>query len=208
MSNYKRAKHDWYVEPDFAVHALKDNLRLSGEIYDPFCGRGTIPRIFADDGYDVKGSDIVDRGYGERYDFLSDKASPFCEWKFNAHTDNIVSNPPYDKTNIQQIIRKCLGTARKKICLLLPIAFLSSQGRYHLFTHTPLSMILVLSGRPSMPPGMTYELELAADPNYIAFGGQRDYCWMIWDNEDLVEYPSIMWSDPSKYSVKAAKSAQ
>lgn len=56
-----RAANDWYIEPAEAVEALLRVERFSGLSWDPACGIGTIPNVMEAAGFDVGGSDIVDR---------------------------------------------------------------------------------------------------------------------------------------------------
>ncbi len=56
-----------------------------------------------------------------------------------------------------------------------------------LFAEKPPAFILVLSRRPSMPPG-----ELLAAGQVEQKGGMHDYCWCVWDQSPR------MWPDVSR----------
>jgi hypothetical protein len=157
---YERNSQDFYVEPRWAVLALIKSVLFDGAIHDPACGTGTIPNTFDEAGYNVSGSDKVYRGYGTpRINFLED----------NNEYANIVTNPPYELS--ERFIQHAFKVSQRRVAVLARIAFLSSQRRFKLFTETPPEVIVVLSRRPSMPPG---------DSNAIPSGGKTDYCWIVW----------------------------
>ncbi|MFN4283494.1 MAG: hypothetical protein ACK4NA_12730 [Alphaproteobacteria bacterium] len=173
---YRRETNDWYVEPEWAVEALiASESFVPGAVYDPACGGGTIPRVFARHGFRVLGSDIVDRnpdlpegGFIGR-DFLRDTADgPIGRPDERLH---IVSNPPFK--HAEAFARRALGEANGKVALLLPLAFLESEGRLALWRETPLTRVLVFGPRVSMPPGhlsKTMKTE----------GGKVAFAWFVW----------------------------
>ena len=175
-SDYERAEEDWYVEPSWCVEALADYTDIRGTIWDPACGSGTIPKVFAARGHEVLASDVVDRGFlgTEVYDFLSKENDPWW-WRSDART--IVTNPPFDQS--EAFVRKALSNPGVgQVCIIQQTRFLNSKGRYTLFTEYPPTDVMILSRRPSMPPGNKLEEMIA---NGTAFkGGAIDYVWIIW----------------------------
>lgn len=171
--SYQRNDNDFYVEPRWAVRALIKSVAFQGYIHDPACGTGTIPKEFEREGYTSGGSDIVNRGYGiTPINFLSD--ANFYE--------NIVTNPPYSRS--EDFIKRGLNQAFCRVAVIARIAFLASQRRFKLFTDFPPEKIVILSRRPSMPPG---------GMAIIAQGGKTDFCWIVWNKEH--NGPSeICWS--------------
>jgi hypothetical protein len=164
-SEYTRDTNDWYVEPEWAVEALKSRVLLFGGIHDPCCGMGTIPRVMG-----ATGADLVDRGHGyPQRDFLKD----------TAFYDNIVTNPPYGIA--QQIIEHALKVAKWRVAALVQVKFLASQRRHKLFTRDECEKVLMFSRRPSMPPG---EL-LAEKGEDVRGGGSIDFCWVVWCRGNL-----------------------
>lgn len=174
---YAREPYDWYVEPGWAVDLLLCAEHFTGEILDPACGIGTIPARAIAHGRRAAGSDIVDRPREAKFgflvrDFLADGVER--HWR----VDNIICNPPfsYQKGIAEAFIRRALQVAQHKVAMLLPSKFLSSQGRFALFTETPLKRVHYLMSRPSMPPGSLFtEGKIEAD------GGKVDYCWLVWE---------------------------
>jgi hypothetical protein len=86
LHRYARQGEDWYCEPDYTVRSLFDRARFTGPIHDPCCGRGMIPTVASEYGYQAGGSDLVARGYGVGgVDFLSDAT----------RRQALVFNPPF-----------------------------------------------------------------------------------------------------------------
>lgn len=158
---YARDAFDWYVEDAACVDKLLDAVSFVGPIYDPACGAGTIPTVCRRRGLIATGADIADRGFGETgINFLDDARSRM----------NIVSNPPYK--DAERFILHALKVTKRKIAMLVRLAFLESQGRYkRLFIPHPPAQVLVFATRPSMPPGGTA---------VAAKGGKVAYCWCVW----------------------------
>lgn len=164
-SEYGRDGEDWYVEPEWCVEILKARIPLIGHIHDPCCGMGTIPKVLGG-----TGSDIADRGYGYPVrDFLRDQAS----------YDNIVMNPPYG--NAQEIIEHALNTTKRYVAALVQVKFLCSQRRHGLFKRDEMEKVIMLSRRPSMPPGRL----LVEHGEKIRGNGSIDFCWAIWCRGNL-----------------------
>lgn len=174
-SEYKRDLNDWYVEPVWSVEMLRDRVGFLGGIHDPCCGMGTIPKVFGG-----SGADLIDRGYGyPARDFLRDTST----------YDNIVMNPPY-KTG-QAMIEHALKQTRDRVAALVQLKFLASRRRHELFSRPDLESVIVLSRRPSMPPGE----ELRKKGEAIRRNGSIDFCWVVWRRGvKLVNQPTMRWA--------------
>lgn len=185
----EREPFDWYIEPAWCHELLHRVERFEGEVIDPACGRGTGLKVAADRGHRVLGIDLVDRRAHACFAFPLLTAD-FAERPPIGGTDNFIGNPPYSyREGIAEIyIRRCLRLARAKVAMLLPVKFLSSQGRYDLFTQTPLMRVYVLSSRPSMPPGSLYVQGLIE-----AKGGSVDYMWLVWDVREKPGNARVSW---------------
>lgn len=197
----KRHPLDWYVEPSWTVQQLIKQVHFREElvegeaIWDPASGTGTICSEFEGAGFDgrVLLSDVVDNVQPENFlfpplfrhaDFLELRAAPVrC---------SIVCNPPYSYKKVfydgrqmliseafvrhaLKLVRECGG---RRVCMLLPIKWLSSQSRFQLFmADHPPAQVLIFTQRPSMPPGDRIQLMGGR-----AFrGGMIDYCWIVWN---------------------------
>jgi hypothetical protein len=170
-SGYARNAHDWYVEPPHAVRALLDAEPIEGRVWDPACGRGTIPRVIEERGIDGFGTDLVDRGFGGGgIDFM--RHSPPL-------MDNIICNPPYKIINAW--IDRALKLTTRKVAIFAPLTFLEGIKRGAWFPTTPLSRVLVFSWRVNCPSG---ELAPDFDAPIEAWdkGTSKAYAWFIWDH--------------------------
>src|SRR6516162_3210429 len=170
---------DFYPTPAWATKALLRHVKFQGSIWEPCCGEGDMSEVLIKAGYKVFSSDKYDRGYGRRQDFLSltDSYKPF---------DNIVTNPPF--AIAEDVLSHALGLARRKVCLLLRLAFLESQSRYHRFyARRPPEKVLVFSERLSMyPKGYP-----------VKGGGVTSYGWFIWSNNITGKAMTIIeWIPP------------
>jgi hypothetical protein len=170
-----RHTNDWYVEPASAVHSLFDVVQFSGAIHDPACGCGTIPETARARGYRTTGSDLIYRGWGiGDCDFLTDET---------IH-DNIVTNPPYKLA--EEFVRHGLEVSTGRVAVLVRISFLAGQRRRkELFEPWPPEAVVVLSARPSMPPG---ELQ------HTRGNGTADYCWVTWYVGHIGGLTKLVWA--------------
>lgn len=166
---HQRHSLDFYTEPEWTVDLLLDAESFEGEVWDPACGSGTIPRRCVARGIEATGSDIANRGFGEVADFLD----PALEGA-RGYDLNVVTNPPYGLA--EAFIRRGLAIASRKVAVLVQSKFPYSQRRHALFTLFPPRRIYFLSTRPSMPPG---DKLLAGTVE--AKGGKLDYCWIVWE---------------------------
>lgn len=183
----KDARHpqDWYVEQAWVVRALMSVVEFHPDyvVYDPACGLGTIPGVFAAAGIQAGGTDLIYRGcradlfHGE-HDFLGDQVHILERWPLLT----IVCNPPFSYRDgiAEAFVRRSLKAARGKVCMLLPLKWRASEGRHALFEEYPAD-IHVLADRPSMPPGDKLD-QRDAKGNLTAWKrGKVDYAWFVWE---------------------------
>lgn len=168
FTGYDRSQVEWYIEPEWCVESLAMAERFGPKIYDPACGRGTIPTVFERLGYEACGSDLIDRGYGyELHDFLEEPGR---------HLDaTIVCNPPYNRGDgVVQFVNRSLDLGYQEAAFLVNESFIYSGSRHSFFQESPLRSVWFLSDRPSCPPG-----ELLEAGKVEAKGGTTNYCWIV-----------------------------
>lgn len=191
-TNYERAADEWYVEPRWCVEQLLDAIDFCGDwIWDPCCGGGTIPDAMRAKGHNfVLASDIVDRGY-HRFDGVHDATAEGCpSFVKPGMRLSIATNPPFKIA--ETLVRRWLPLVDRRLAILQSLQFLASRGRYRLFTEFPPSEVLVLSQRPSMPPG-----HLISEMGDKAFkGGTTDFCWIVWTKPHDRE-TRVRWLEPT-----------
>jgi len=154
---------DFFPTPSWATHALVDNEKFEGEIWEPACGDGSMTRVLELTGERVVSSDLYDRGFGETgLDFL----------KATRRTENIVTNPPYNAA--EGFVHQGLKLANKKVALLLRLAFLEGGNRWRkIFSETPPSRVWVFSERITFYPAGAVQKG----------SGTTAYAWFVWDLE-------------------------
>ncbi|HEX8584284.1 MAG TPA: hypothetical protein VF680_07735 [Allosphingosinicella sp.] len=152
---------DFYPTPAWATHALIDNEKFEGEIWEPACGNGAMSEVLERTGNRVISSDLFDRAYGVAgEDFLTSPRT----------SDNIVTNPPYNSA--EGFVEAGLQKSRNKFALLLRLAFLEGGNRQRtIFTKCPPTRVWVFSERITFYP-------LNAERKG---SGTTAYAWFVWD---------------------------
>jgi hypothetical protein len=156
---------DFFPTPEWATHALMDNERFEGNVWEPACGDGSMAEVIKHYGNDVMASDLFDRGYGEfGIDFLiTGKVA-----------DNIITNPPYNAA--EGFICAGLKKSRRKFALLLRLAFLEGANRQRtIFKVNPPARIWIFSERITFYPAGQIQ----------AGSGTTAYAWFIWDHSHI-----------------------
>jgi hypothetical protein len=173
---FERETHEHYVEPFWCSERLFQVEKFDGPVWDPCCGFGRIPDAARLAGYTPFYSDIKDRGYDP---------SGTCPWgdffECTEPTDNIVSNPPFDK--FSEFANHALKLATRKVAMLWIVPRLNA-ARW--LQDTPLARVWLLTPRPSMPPGHV----ISAGGK--ATGGTQDFCWLVWDKSHSGQ-PEMRW---------------
>lgn len=154
---------DFYPTPAWATHALIDNERFCGDIWECACGDGAMTAVLEQTGNAVRSSDLYDRGFGESG----------VDFRFAASSaPNIITNPPFNAA--EDFVQSGLKSATQKFALLLRLAFLEGAGRQHsIFIKNPPSKVWVFSERITFYP-----------KNVEKKGsGTTAYAWFVWDRD-------------------------
>lgn len=171
---------DFYPTPEWATRALIANEKFSGNIWEPACGNGAMSEVLRQTGLEILSTDLFDRGYGTRYDFLNSQNN----WD-NINWDNIITNPPYNLA--EDFVSVGLRTAKYKLALLLRLSFLESGRRFNsIFSKIPPTRIWVFSER------------ITFYPNGVQTGGTGTlaYAWFVWDKENKENKCELKWIAP------------
>jgi len=131
------------------------------KILEPCCGDGAISKILVDEGFDVRSSDLVDRGYGETgVDFL---------WTMETDCKAIVTNPPFNLA--EDFIRHALESLGVTyLAMLLKSHYWHAKTRQRLFNdHTP-AIIYPMTWRP----------------DFLKRGSPTmDFQWSVWRKSEI-----------------------
>lgn len=177
---WERHPDDFYCEPGWCSARLFEEVRFDGLILDPACGLGRIVKSAHQAGLQAAGHDKVRRWSG-----CSSDRNFLDAWvDYWVRPENIVSNPPFGIA--QQFVSQALCVATHKVAMLLPAKWLYGDKRSRWLATTPLSRVLFITPRPSMPPGPVIEAGIAPG------GGREDFCWIIWDHKHFGE-PTFGW---------------
>jgi hypothetical protein len=166
---------DFFPTPTWATHALIDNERFKGNIWECACGDGAMSRVLELTSRPVVSTDLYDRGFGEGgQDFLA--ASRVA--------DNIVTNPPFNSA--EEFVAAGVQRARRKFALLLRLAFLEGANRANtIFAKSPPARVWVFSERITFYPS-------GVAPKG---SGTTAYAWFVWD-KDAPGQTELKWFKP------------
>ncbi len=166
---------DFFPTPAWATHALIDNEKFVGEIWECACGDGSMSEVLKHTGQKIISSDLYDRGYGDiGQDFLN----------ATKRTANIITNPPYNAA--EGFVRSGLKCARNKFALLLRLAFLEGGNRQRtIFSKFPPSRVWVFSERITFYPAGAIKKGT----------GTTAYAWFVWD-KDAQNQTELKWIKP------------
>ncbi|MCJ2131475.1 hypothetical protein [Methylobacterium sp. E-045] len=166
---------DFFPTPAWATHALIDNEKFVGDVWESACGDGAMSRVLETANRSVISSDLFDRGYGEAgEDFLSPRR----------RADNIVTNPPYNAA--EGFVRSGVEASKRKFALLLRLAFLEGANRAStIFAVHPPSRVWVFSERITFYPSGAVQKG----------SGTTAYAWFVWD-KDALGGTELKWFKP------------
>jgi hypothetical protein len=172
-NGYERERNEWYVEPPWCVHQFLDYLDaigepIVGEVLDPACGGGTIVSVCLERGIPARGSDYVDRGFGEVRDLRD----------ITERVDNVITNVPYSKA--EMCVRKLITVVCRRLIMILPLTFWEGQKRHRgLHRESPPKFFYPCGDRPSMPPGVDTGIrdQFGAIVQPANTGGKAPYAW-------------------------------
>lgn len=166
---------DFFPTPAWATHALIDNEKFAGDIWECACGNGAMSEVLGAHGNTVISSDLYYRGYGESgVDFLTT----------SRRAANIVTNPPYNSA--EGFVSVGTKNAQHKFALLLRLAFLEGANRANtIFSHIPPSRVWVFSERITFYPANAE----------IKGSGTTAYAWFVWDKEAIGK-TELKWLKP------------
>lgn len=166
-SKNEREQFDYYATDPVAMELLLDIEQFSENVWECACGAGHLSRVLEERGYNVRSTDLVDRGYGESgLDFLDCK---------DTYDGDIITNPPYKyaKEFVEQAIN-CV-TEGHRVAMFLKVQFLEGKGRRELFDKYPPKVIYVSTGRISCCKNGDFS------PEQRSNNSAQAYAWFIWE---------------------------
>ena len=160
-----REENDFYAtNPEALELLLREHVfEIDENVWECACGQGHLSEKLKEWKFNVKSSDLIDRGYGEVLDFL----------KFNGEWGgDILTNPPFKLA--EEFIEKGMSILKegKKLILFLKVQFLESELRYHLFKKYPLKYLYVHSSRQQCCKDAEFDKYTATT---------QFYCWFVFE---------------------------
>lgn len=175
-----RADDDYYATDPKAVEKLLEKEEFAKYIWEPACGGGHISRVLLEHGYDVRSSDIVDRGFEgtEILDFLR----AYKNDRRMMIPRDIITNPPYKYA--KEFVEKAIDLSSEgvKIAMLLKLTFLEGKARAELFRRYPPLKVYVFSSR----------INCGKNGDFSSSQSAVAYAWFIWQ-KGVCNPPVIDW---------------
>ena len=136
----EREENDYYATDPAAIdYLLSGGAVLSNHLWECACGEGHLSKKLSALGYDVKSTDLINRGFGEGgVDFLQ-QSSVF--------DGDIITNPPYKSA--KEFVEHALELlpAGRKCFMFLKLQFLGGITRRGLFDRKELKTVYVSRDR-------------------------------------------------------------
>lgn len=180
----EREQNDYYATEPKALELLLEKEHFFPYVWECACGEGHLSDVLKNNGYDVKSSDLVDRGYDgtEVIDFLKVRKE---DVKGDFPRD-IITNPPYKYA--KEFIEKALEISMDstKIAMFLKVQFLEDKARRELFDKHPPKRIYVASSRLLCAKNGEFEKMRQGGGSAVA------YAWFIWEKGFTGE-PVVRW---------------
>lgn len=135
----ERQNEDYYATDPIAAKLLLEVETFDKNIWECACGEKHLSKIFEENGYNVRSSDIVDRCGNEVYNFLSNDNK---SWN-----GDIITNPPYKYA--VDFVYKAMNIINdgNKVAMFLKVQFLEGKSRKELFKKYPPKIVYVSSSR-------------------------------------------------------------
>ena len=168
-SDDEREENDFYATDPVAIDKLYQTGELTCKnIWECACGEGHLAKKLVEYGYNVKATDLIDRGYGEGgVDFLA------CKDKFDG---DILTNSPYKYAT--EFVLKALDLVPEgnKVFMFLKLTFLEGKKRYdELFSKYPPKKVYIFSQRILCAKNGDLDKTKANGGSAVA------YAWYVWE---------------------------
>lgn len=163
----ERQNEDYYATDPIAAKLLLEVETFDKNIWECACGEKHLSKIFEENGYNVRSSDIVDRCGNEVYDFLSNDNK---SWN-----GDIITNPPYKYA--VDFVYKAMSIINdgNKVAMFLKVQFLEGKSRKELFKKYPPKVVYVSSSRIMCAKNGDFKKMQEGGGSAVA------YAWYVWE---------------------------
>ena len=175
--NKDREPLDFYATHPSAILNLLNLEKFRNDVWEVACGEGHLSKELVKEGYNVKSTDIVNRGYERQFsevDFL--KTNEIFE-------GDIITNPPY--SHALEFVKKSLETVTEggKVAMLLRLQFLEGKARKRFFNEFPPIRVWVSSSR----------LPCAKNADFTRANTAIALAWFIWEKGNNTKFSQLKW---------------
>lgn len=166
-SDDDRQNEDFYATIPLAAELLLELETFSSNIWECACGEGHFSRVFLNAGHNVKSSDLLDRGFGE-------KGVNFLKVTTQKWDGDIITNPPFKYA--KEFVEKALSVISEghKVAMFLKLQFMEGKERKKLFIKYPPKTIYVSSSRLICAKNADFKKAQQV-------GSAVAYAWYIWE---------------------------
>lgn len=178
-SSSDRETNDYYATDPKALRLLLELEGFSENVWECACGEGHLSKVLEEHGYNVRSTDLIDRGYGE-------SGVDFLEIKDGFYEGDIVTNPPYKYA--KEFVEKALEVIADghKVAMFLKLQFLEGKARRELFDKFPPARVYVATGRINCCKNGDFSKSQRESNSAQA------YAWFVWE-KPFTGDPVIKW---------------
>lgn len=176
-SDAERQCEDYYATEPKAIELLLEVETFSPVIWECACGGGHMAKVLEKNGYNVIGTDLVYRGYGDK------ESLDFLEETLDEFEGDIITNPPYKYA--LEFVQKALDSVQvgRKVAMFLKLQFLEGKERKQFFLENPPKVVYVSSSR----------LNCAMNGDFDKYESSAiAYAWFVWE-KGFKGDPIIKW---------------
>lgn len=162
-----RQTNDYYATHPIAILELIKLEKLNKNIWECCVGEGHLAKPLIEAGFNVKCTDLIDRGFGAgNVDFLKENE------KFNG---DIITNPPYSEALAFCKHALNLVDNGNKVCMFLKTTFVEGKTRKQFFLDNPPKVIYVSSSRINCAKNGEFEKYPSSAVSYSWFVWEKGY---------------------------------
>ena len=176
-SDAERQCEDYYATEPKAIELLLEVETFSPVIWECACGGGHMAKVLEKNGYNVIGTDLVYRGYGDK------ESLDFLEETLDEFEGDIITNPPYKYA--LEFVQKALDSVQvgRKVAMFLKLQFFVGKERKQFFLENPPKIVYVSSSR----------LKCAINGDFKDIKSSAvSYAWFVWE-KGFKGDPIIKW---------------
>lgn len=180
FTDKERVANDYYATEPKAVKALLEVEKFSPKVWECACGEGHISEVLKSNGYEVCSTDLINRGYGDVFDFLDTDDNNSYN---HQHDCDIITNPPYKYA--LEFCERSINLVDKghKVAMFLRLQFLESKRRKAFFQKFPPKTVYVSASR----------LRCARNGKFEDMTGNAvAYAWFVWE-KGFTGTTSLKW---------------